>query len=107
MRKGLAALIPFLAAALWTYLWEFVRSWIYERVLGMIEPYIPPYDTVLHYGPPLALVAVGIWLFYSAKTSPRQAANVAVIATRSVDVEGVLISKLRNYRVEHPFVVLN
>jgi len=75
MRKRLAIPGAFLVAALWSYFWEFVRSWIYEGVLGMIEPYIPPYDAALHYGPSAALALVGVWLFFRVKPSQQVSAT--------------------------------
>jgi predicted nucleotidyltransferase len=107
MWKRLAILGSFLAAALWAYFWEFVRSWIYERVLGMIEPYAPSYDVALRYGPSLVLVVVGVWLFFRAKTPPQRFAPATVAALEDADLKKTaskwLIAKLsdRKLYVQH------
>ena len=66
MSKRLTALCTFLAGIAWPYLWEFIRSWIYEEIQHVMEPYIPSYDVVLHYGPAMVLVCFGLWLFCRA-----------------------------------------
>lgn len=103
MRKRLAVLIAFVAAGLWTYLWEFVRSWIYERVLGMIEPYIPPYDVALHYGPPFGLVAIGLWLFFYRPAPSSERASVSTAGLEDADLKKMvskwLIAKLSDRKL--------
>jgi hypothetical protein len=64
LSKRIWALVYFLSGIAWPYFWEFVRSWIYERFQHMMEPFIPSYDVALHYGPAIALVVLGLWLFY-------------------------------------------
>ena len=66
MSKRVLALCSFVGGIAWPYLWEFIRSWIYERVQHVIEPYIPSYDFALHYGPAVVLGCIGLWLFYRA-----------------------------------------
>lgn len=70
MSKRLLALCSFLGGIVWPYFWEFVRSWIYELIQRAMEPYVPSYDAVLHYGPAAVLVCLGLWLFYRAGRSP-------------------------------------
>jgi hypothetical protein len=66
MSKRVLALCSFVGGVAWPYLWEFIRSWIYERAQHVIEPYIPSYDFVLHFGPAVVLGCIGLWLFYRA-----------------------------------------
>jgi|ERR1700680_1170159 len=56
------AIASFVASILHFYFWELVRSAIYERLLHAMTPFITA-DAVAHYGIPLALVALGTWLF--------------------------------------------
>lgn len=64
MCKRILALCSILGAAAWPYFWEFVRSWIYEKVLHVMEPYTPSYDVVIHYGPAAILAGIGLLLFW-------------------------------------------
>jgi hypothetical protein len=69
MSKRAWALLWFLGGIAWPYFWEFVRSWIYEEVQHVMEPYIPSYDAALRYGPAAVLGCLGLWLFYRAGQS--------------------------------------
>jgi hypothetical protein len=66
MSKRVLAFCSFVGGIAWPYLWEFIRSWIYERAQHVIEQYIPSYDFVLHYGPAVVLGCIGLWLFHRA-----------------------------------------
>jgi hypothetical protein len=70
MRARSAGLLLFLAASLWAWLWEFVRSLLYEQGSHMLIPVfegISP-DQLLHLGPPAIFAIIGGWLFW--KTRP-------------------------------------
>lgn len=71
MSKRFLALLSALGGILWPYFWEFVRSLIYERAQHVMEPYIPSYDIVLHYGPAIVLVVLALWLFWRSGSSAR------------------------------------
>jgi hypothetical protein len=71
MRRYLAWIF-YAAAAIWPLRWEVVRAWFLEQGFHLVNPYlfgIVTGDQILHWGPSLAFVAMGSWLFY--KTRPR------------------------------------
>ncbi|MGA3306687.1 MAG: hypothetical protein ABSC26_11885 [Stellaceae bacterium] len=60
----ISGLGTFLLAAIWTYGWEAFRSFLYEKgftAMSSVET-----DTLVHWGVPLVLVAVGLALFLKA-----------------------------------------
>jgi hypothetical protein len=69
MWRQLAVATAWLGAALWAWLWEFVRSLLYERGSHVVTPFIESVslDQFLHWGPPLAFAAVGGFLFWKMR----------------------------------------
>lgn len=75
MRRFLG-LLSFLVAAAWDFKWEVVRAFLYDRgfhFMGLMEA-----DTWVHWGPTLALVGCGLYLFW--QTGKHKAATPEVNA---------------------------
>jgi hypothetical protein len=57
-----SGLVSFLLAAIWAYRWEALRSFLYEQgfqAMSSLES-----DALLHWGVPLLLAAIGVYLFW-------------------------------------------
>jgi hypothetical protein len=70
-----------LGGAAWHFGWEAVRAWLYEQGFHVVNPYLfgIQLSWILHYGVTLALVGLGLWLFWrtrpnSPKNTPHQSA---------------------------------
>jgi hypothetical protein len=69
-------LVSFLVAAAWDFKWEVVRAFLYDRgfhFMGLMEA-----DTWVHWGPILASVGCGLYLFW--RTGKQRAATPGVNA---------------------------
>lgn len=80
MRNRIFGVLVFIGAALWSLLWEFVRSLFYERGSRLLTPFIESItlDQIIHWGPPIGLMIVGLWLFW--KTRPKDGRSDNTIA---------------------------
>ncbi len=80
MRKRILLFLPFLAGAVWHWLWEFIRSILYDRGSRMMAPIIDTItpDQIIHWGPTIVLPILGLWLIWKTrpeKTAPSQNKN--------------------------------
>jgi hypothetical protein len=68
MRRRILLFLPFLAGAVWHWLWEFIKLF-YERGSRMLTPFFDsvPVDDLLRWGPTIAFPALGVWLIWRAR----------------------------------------
>jgi hypothetical protein len=64
--RSFFGLLIFLAGPIYHYFWEFIRAALYDRGLHMLSPHGSP-ELAANYGLTLALVGVGIWLYWPTR----------------------------------------
>jgi hypothetical protein len=74
--KRWIGLILFAGAAAWEFRWEAVRGILYERGWTMLTEHT---ETLFHFGVPVALVGIGIWLFIWSKPKSENAGPATAI----------------------------
>jgi len=72
MFKRILALLSFIGAAAWPWIWEFIRSPIYEQGSRMLTHLIEsiPFEWTIHWAPSVILAGIGFILFW--KTWPKK-----------------------------------
>jgi hypothetical protein len=94
MRNRIFGVLVFIGAALWSLLWEFVRSLFYEHGSRFLNPFIESItlDQIIHWGPPIGLTIVGLWLFWKTRPKNARRNNTRALAQNGDLPPGTVVS---------------
>jgi hypothetical protein len=76
--KRCLGLASFFGSAIWGFRWEAIRGILYERGWHMLTENT---ELLWHYGPPVVLVGIGIWLFVWSSKSAKVGSNQSDLGT--------------------------